>query len=353
MITVRRYQENPLITPENVKPWHPGFEVIGAFNAGVARYHGETLLLLRVAERPTVADPSKVPSPYYDVNKKELAVKYFDRHDPDLNFDDSRTISRKDEPGRFIGLTSLSYLRLARSRDGHHFTVDDRPFIYPYNHYQIFGVEDPRITQIGDTYAIYFSAVSPDGIGVGLVTTKDFQSYQDQGLIFLPECKDVVIFPEKIHGKYYALNRPSPKSVGDLDIWLSESNDLRCWGNHRHLMRTRKNKWDAERIGSGAVPILTRDGWLEIYHGVSLNGRYCLGALLLDRNDPSKILARSEKPILEPETDYEKNGFFGDVVFTCGGIAEEDILKLYYGVADRSMAGAELSVSEILADLRI
>ncbi|RYL87800.1 glycosidase [Sporolactobacillus sp. THM19-2] len=351
MIHVRRYIENPLIQPEDVKPIHPGFEVIGAFNAGIASFHGETLLLLRVAERPVREDPSKVPSPYYDEVKRKVVVKNYDLQDPELNFEDSRTIRLRKNTDRFVGLTSLSYLRLARSRDGRHFTVDDQPFIYPCNRYQTFGIEDPRITQMGDTYAIYFSAVSAYGIGVGLVTTKDFKHYDDRGLIFLPECKDVVIFPEKIKGKYYALNRPSPKSVGSLDIWLSESDNLQCWGNHRHLMGTRANKWDAARIGGGAVPILTQDGWLEIYHGMSPGGRYCLGGVLLDRDDPSKILARSEHPILEPEANYERNGFFGDVVFTCGGITEGDTLHLYYGVADRSMAAADLSIHEILSDL--
>jgi predicted GH43/DUF377 family glycosyl hydrolase len=351
MIHVYRYEENPLITPEQVKPWHSGFEVIGTFNAGVAQYKGETLLLLRVAERPVTEDPARVPSPYYDLKSKKVVIRYFDKNDLSLNFEDSRTIRLANQLDRFVGLTSISYLRLARSKDGHHFTIDDQPFIYPSTQYQIYGIEDPRITQIGDTYYIYFSAVSPLGIGDNLVSTKDFIHYEDHGLIFEPENKDIVIFPAKINGKYYALNRPSLKSIGEPDIWISESNNLYFWGNHRHLLGVRANHWDAGRIGSGAVPFLTDEGWLEIYHGATTDSRYCLGAILLDRNDPSKILARSDKPILEPEADYEKKGFFGDVVFTCGGIKKDNILRLYYGVADRSMAGCELKISEILKAL--
>lgn len=351
MIHVRRFAENPLIVPERVQPWHPNCEIVGAFNAGVARFQNETLLLLRIAERPIAKNASEVPSLYFDPVKKRTVVRLFNRNDPSLNFEDSRTIRPADRLDHFIGLTSLSYLRLARSHDGRHFTVDDRPFIYPSNRRQMFGVEDPRITQIGNTYYIYFSAVSPEGIGINLVTTEDFEHYDDHGLIFAPENKDTVIFPEKINGKFYALNRPSPKSIGDPDIWIAESNNLKYWGNHRHLLSVRPSQWDAERIGSGAVPILTEKGWLEIYHGATPNGRYCLGALLLDRFNPAKILARSKEPILEPEADYEKKGFFGEVVFTCGGLARGDTLRLYYGAADRSMAGAELKISEILQEL--
>ncbi|GGL56603.1 BtaManbiosPhlase [Sporolactobacillus putidus] len=352
MVTVKRYLENPLITPEEVKPYHDGFEVIGAFNAGVAQYEDEIMLLLRIAERPLSGDPLQVPSPYYNIQQKCVQVHFYDRRDPAFNFKDSRVIKRSDQPDSFCGLTSLSYFRLARSRDGHHFSIDDKPFIYPSNRYQTFGVEDSRITQIGDTYYIYFSAVSEVGIGVNMVSTKDFKTFQDHGLIFSPENKDVVIFPEKINGCYYALHRPSLKSVGTPDIWIAESDNLDYWGNHRHLLGVRKGRWDGGRIGSGAVPIKTQDGWLEIYHGMSADSRYCLGGLLLDLNDPSKILARSDKPILEPEAEYEKKGFFGEVVFTCGGIVQGQILKLYYGVSDRSMACAELDIDEILSELK-
>ncbi|MEE6687177.1 glycosidase, partial [Limosilactobacillus fermentum] len=170
-------------------------------------------------------------------------------------------------------------------------------------------------------------------------------------IIFSPENKDFAIFPEKINGRYYALHRPSLKSVGSPDIWIAESDNLRYWGNHRHLIGIRKGFWDSGRIGSGAVPVRTKDGWLEIYHGMDMRSRYCLGALLLDAADPAKVIARSSKPLLEPEMDYEKKGFFGHVVFTCGGLVRGSKLRLYYGVSDRSMAGAELDINGILSGL--
>lgn len=102
----------------------------------------------------------------------------------------------------------------------------------------------------------------------------------------------------------------------------------------------RPGMWDSGRIGGGAVPIKTDRGWLELYHGATPGHRYCMGAVLLDLNDPAKVIARSDKPILEPEADYEKEGFFGDVVFSCGVLVEGDTVKMYYGVADTSMACA-------------
>ena len=100
------------------------------------------------------------------------------------------------------------------------------------------------------------------------------------------------------------------------------------------------------------VPIKTSEGWLIIYHGATPEHRYCMGAALVDLQDPTRVLARSQKPIMEPEADYEKNGFFGDVVFGCGGIQIGDQLTMYYGVADTSMAGCTLSIAEILKQLK-
>ncbi|PWT99403.1 MAG: glycosidase [Bacteroidetes bacterium] len=348
---VYRYEENPLVTPESVKPYHDHFEVIGAFNAGVTTYEDETIMLLRVAERPISEDSNMVKAPIYNPNTNKLEILEFRLDDPTYDFSDPRVIRENGSTQGFKYLTSLSYLRIARSKDGHHFTIDDQPFVYPSNELEIFGVEDPRITKIDDTYYIYFSAVSPVGVGESLVSTKDFVTTEHHGMIFAPENKDVLIFPEKINGKYYALNRPVPKSVGAPEIWISESTNLVHWGNHKYLLGLRDGMWDSGRMGGGAVPIKTEKGWLELYHGASKDDRYCMGAVLLDLEDPTKVLARTDKPILEPEAPYEIEGFFGNVVFSCGAIVEGDIVKMYYGVADTSMACAELSLQEILDSL--
>lgn len=348
---VYRYEENPLVTPKDVQPHRTDFEVIGAFNAGVAMYRDETIMLLRVAERPISHDPNIVKAPVYNPKTNELEILEFQLDDPKYNFSDPRVIQEKGSGKGFAFLTSLSYLRIARSKDGHHFTIDEKPFIYPSNELETFGIEDPRITKIDDTYYIYFSAVSPVGVGESLVSTKDFLTVEPHGMIFAPENKDVLIFPERINGKYYALHRPVPKSVGEPEIWIAESTNLLHWGNHKYLLGLREGMWDSGRMGGGAVPIKTDKGWLELYHGASKNDRYCMGAVLLDLENPAKVLARTDKPILEPEAPYEVEGFFGNVVFSCGAIVEGDVVKLFYGVADTSMACAELSLQEILASL--
>lgn len=350
-MNIYRYPENPLITPADVKPHREGFEVIGAFNAGIAEYQGETLMLLRVAERPVSGDPNVVIAPVFNAKRGDLELIPFRKDDDRYDFSDPRVIRNKSKNGTFEFLTSLSYIRIARSRDGHHFTVDDQPFIYPSNEQEAFGIEDPRVTQIGDTYYIYFSVVSPVGIGESLVSTTDFVTTRHHGMIFGPDNKDVLIFPEKINGKYYALHRPTMKSIGNPEIWIAESDNLLYWGNHKHLLGLRDGMWDSGRIGGGAVPFKTDKGWLELYHGATSDHRYCMGAVLLDLNDPTRVIARSGKPVMEPEAEYEKQGFFGDVVFSCGAVIDGDTVKMFYGVADTSMACAELSVKEILDSL--
>ncbi|MGG1311448.1 MULTISPECIES: BtaManbiosPhlase [Cohnella] len=350
-MNVYRYEENPLITPSDVKPYHEGFKVIGAFNAGVAEYNGETLLLLRVAEQPVSGDPDIVLAPVFKPETGSLELVELNRNDERYDFSDPRVVRDRTQGASFAYLTSISYIRIARSRDGRRFTIDDKPFIYPSNAQETFGIEDPRVTRIGDVYYIYFSAVSPVGIGESMVSTRDFVTYEHHGMIFCPDNKDVLIFPERIGGKYYALHRPTTRSVGNPEIWIAESDNLLQWGNHRHLLGLREGMWDSGRIGGGAVPIRTDKGWLELYHGATKEHRYCMGAVLLDLNDPSKVIARSASPLLEPDAPYEKKGFFGDVVFSCGALVKGDTVRMYYGVADTSMACAELSLKEILDSL--
>jgi predicted GH43/DUF377 family glycosyl hydrolase len=109
--------------------------------------------------------------------------------------------------------------------------------------------------------------------------------------------------------------------------------------------------WDSARVGAGAPPVKTEKGWLEIYHGADSNNRYCLGALLLDINDPSKVLARSTEPVMEPIQPYEQTGFFGNVIFTNGHYVKGDNIFMYYGASDEVICGARLSISETLSTL--
>jgi predicted GH43/DUF377 family glycosyl hydrolase len=346
-MNVFRSPDNPIIKPEDVKPSRDDFEVIGAFNTGVTRLEEQIILLLRVAERPINANPDVVLSTIYNDAEKQLIVTEFSKNNPQIDFSDPRLIIQSGQ----TYLTSISHLRLARSKDGTNFEIEDAPAITPANAYETFGIEDPRISLIDGIYYITYVAVSPFGVTTCLISTKDFISFQRHGIIFCPENKDAVLFPGKVDGKYYALHRPVSPLFNKQDIWIAESPDLHCWGNHRRLMGPNPGHWDDAKIGAGAPPFRTDFGWLEIYHGVDQNNRYCLGAVMLDGTEPWKIIARANKPILEPQAGYECDGFFGNVVFSCGLLCEGDIVKIYYGAADTVICYAELSLKEIIDTL--
>jgi predicted GH43/DUF377 family glycosyl hydrolase len=346
-MNVFRSPHNPVIGPEDVKPSGDDFEVIGVFNAGVTRLEDEIILLLRVAERPINTNPDIVLTAIYNDAEERLVVTEFLKNNPEIDFSDPRLIIKSGQ----TYLTSISHLRLARSKDSVNFEIDDAPAIFPANDYETFGIEDPRISLIDGTYYISYVAVSPFGVTTCLISTRDFIFFQRHGVIFCPENKDAVLFPEKVEGKFYALHRPVSPLFRKQDIWIAESPDLQCWGNHRHLMGPRPGHWDEAKIGAGAVPFKTDRGWLEIYHGVDRSNRYCLGAVLLDGAEPWKIIARANKPILEPQAGYECDGFFGNVVFSCGLLCEDDNVKIYYGAADTAICCAELSLKEIIETL--
>ena len=166
--------------------------------------------------------------------------------------------------------------------------------------------------------------------------TKDFKTFERLGLISEPENKDGCLFPRKINGRYVRLDRPYGGGIGN--IWLSYSHDLLRWGDSEVVMTTRGGFWDSDRIGACAPPIETEHGWLEIYHGVkntSAGPIYRMGAVLLDLENPSKVLCRSAVPILTPREYYERVGDVGNVVFSCGAILEDGgKIKIYYGAAD-------------------
>lgn len=347
-MAVWRAEQNPVIEPTHVAPSREGFEVIGVFNAGVARYQGDVLLLLRVAERPVARPGEAVFSPVYDVQTETVVLKAFAKDDPANDFSDPRLIVRPTE----TYLTSISHLRVARSGDGVSFDVAETAALAAAAEYETFGLEDPRITRIGDVYHIQYVAVSPAGVTTALASTRDFVSFERRGVIFHPENKDVAILPEPVRGRYYALHRPHSPLFKKNEMWIAESPDLMCWGNHRRLMGPRPGMWDQTRIGAGAVPFRIDRGWLEVYHGADRDDRYCLGAVLLDAERPWVVLARSERPIFEPEAEYERGGFFGNVVFTCGLLFEDEKLKVYYGAADTAICYAEISLADVLASLR-
>lgn len=335
-----------------VKPSRPDLEVVGVFNPGVTRHDGDVVLLLRVAEAPREKREGFVCAPIYDAESEELEFKWWSLDTEGLDVSDPRSIG----VGGQVFLTSISHLRVARSKDGIQFEVESSPALSPATLYESFGCEDPRITVIDDTWWINYSAVSSYGISTALASTKDFKAFERHGIIFPPDNRDVTIFPERIRGNYFALHRPMPEGVGHAAMWSASSPDLLSWGNHKFVADSRGGTWDDLKVGGGAVPFRVKtgkhDGWLEVYHGVTKSPpTYSLGALLLDANDPSVVIARSRKPILRPETDYEREGFYAAVVFTCGVLHEDDRVRIYYGAADGVVAVADLSLEEILSGL--
>ncbi len=341
-----RHPNNPLITARDLQPSRSDFEVIGAFNAGATTYNGEILLLVRVAERPLSTSPDTILCPHLDADGA-LTVERIQRDDPTFDTSDPRQIF--DKRTGEVWLTSMSHLRLARSSDGVHFTVADQAWLKAEPPYESFGVEDARITKIDQRYYVNYTAVSRAGIATALVSTTDFAAIQRHGLIFAPSNRDVTIFPERINGQYVCYHRPMPGDFASLNIWIATSPDLMHWGELNLVLQSEPG---GSRVGGGAPPIKTDQGWLSIYHFADPQNRYSLGAFLTPLDAPGHIIAQSTQPVLAAEQPYETDGFFGNVVFTCGAVVDGDTLRLYYGASDDSIALAEASISALIDSLK-
>ncbi|MEO0413386.1 MAG: glycoside hydrolase family 130 protein [Verrucomicrobiota bacterium] len=340
----QRFTQNPILQPSEVAPSHPDMKVECLLNPGVFRYDGSTWLIVRVAERP-VQQEGKLSFPIMEGGQTKILT--FDLDDPLLNTDDPREPSYDGE----VYLSTLSHLRLFRSDDGVNFT-DTNTLLTGEGDLESYGIEDCRVATMPDgDYLLTYTATSSSGYGVGLRTTRDWQTFKNHGMVLPPANKDCAIFDEKVGGRYVCLHRPSGVGLGGHFIWLGWSDDLDHWGGHQCIAKPRAGMWDSQRIGAGAAPIKTERGWLAIYHGANHDYRYCLGALLLDLDDPSKVIARSQEPIMEPIEPYEQEGFFGNVVFTNGHTLDGDTITLYYGASDTVICGATLSIEQILATL--
>ncbi len=345
MDIAKRSPNNPLLRPIDFKAGIEGMEITCLLNPGVFRMKNRTGLVLRVAERPKQIE-NKISLPFYKNGKIE--VLSFDRNDIQLDATDSRIVYYSGKGY----LTTLSYLRFVWSDDDIHFMEDpDFPPIFGEGELEAYGIEDCRVASMEHGFYLTFTEVSSLAVGVGLIITHDFKHFQRKGMIFPPHNKDCALFEERINGLYYAFHRPSSPELGGNYIWIAESPDQLHWGNHKCVATTRPESWDSERIGAGCSPIKTGLGWLEIYHGANHEHRYSLGALLLDLNNPSKVLARSEQPIMEPIAEYEKNGFFGNVIFTNGHYVIGDTLRIFYGASDEVVCSADFSIFEILKTL--
>ena len=347
---MKRCEQNPIITPEGIIPSAEGYRVRGVFNPAAVRYRDEIILLVRVAEDCPAAE-TEVAVPKVDIidGKGHPGVIRVRRDDPDVQLRDTRGIVYRGVDY----LSTMSHLRIARSRDGIHFTVDPSPFLFPSSEEDIYGIEDARITEIEDTYHINYTCVCRNSWATALAETRDFTSVERKGIIFCPENKDVSIFPEQINGRYCALHRPNNSGFGTPGIWYAESPDLIHWGRHRSVLDARQTRWESMKIGSGGPSIKTSEGWLQIYHGKGDAQVYSLFAVLFDLREPWRVLKRGSVPILTPEANYETSGFFPNVIFTNGQVVGKNgHILLYYGASDETVCLAETSIEEVLSTLR-
>jgi predicted GH43/DUF377 family glycosyl hydrolase len=295
---VTRYEGNPILTKEDVP-----YSVQTVHNAGVVRYNDRYVMLFRSHLR-----------------------------------------------------NGRSIIGLAESDDGFRFRARPDPFITPadqdpFRAYEEFGVEDPRICHLDGSYLITYSAYSRHGVRIALARTEDFEEIERVALITQADYRNVVIFPEKLESGYARLDRPHSE-ISPWSMWVSYSPDLIYWGDAKVVIKPLTYHWDEMKVGPGATPIRTDQGWLNIYHGVfrTMDGAvYRLGAALHDLNDPGEVLGVADEWILQPEDPWEVAGYVHNVVFTCGAVAEADgTVKIYWGGADTVMCVGTARIDELV-----
>jgi beta-1,4-mannooligosaccharide/beta-1,4-mannosyl-N-acetylglucosamine phosphorylase len=294
---LHRYEHNPILTPEMI----PGANAV--FNSAVTRFGEKYVGVFRVEKRQGF---------------QSLRVAWSDDGISNWKFDPDEVLVPKEEP--FVTYEEARY--------------------------------DPRITQIGDTFYICHASENRFGCQVSVASTRDFKSFTKIAVAAEPTNRNMVLFPEKIGGVYVRLDRPF-ESGGGGNIWISYSPDLVYWGRSECIMTSRAFAWDQGKIGPGAPPIKTKEGWLILYHGITprVNAKiYKAGVALLDLEDPRKVVARAKEYILAPREMYERVGDVPNVVFPTAAIPypEKDELRVYYGGADTVFCLATAKISELI-----
>ena len=340
--------------PQDIESSHSLLKVIGVFNPGVARYKGEIILLVRVAEAARHSQAGVLLCPRAVITHSSYSIT-LDRL-PILDASDKR------KPKVAGGLCRLSYIShleiVCLSPDGYTVkSVEKHPHLFPMEPYEEFGLEDARITEIDGTYYITYVAVSRQmSVCTALLSTTDFTSFHRHGIIFDTETKDVAIFPRRIYGYYAAYLRPTGGlAIRKPAILMAKSPDLIHWGDYQYVLGSRSIGWDSAKVGTGTPPILTDEGWLSLYHGVEKGindeiGNYSVGAYLTAPGRSDRLVAKTTEPLLTPNQPFEKEGFVPNVIFPCGMVIDEnnsDHLIVYYGAADTGVAAVTISLSQL------
>ena len=321
---ITRYPENPVLKGEDVP-----YESSLVFNAGVARWQGRYVMVFRNDYR-------------------HLGGSRFEGTNIGLAFSEDG-IQWKVKPEPCFDLKTNAELR-AR------FGVPEGEILRCY---------DPRLTVMDDAVYMTFAVDTLHGLRGGIARTRDFEDFEILSMT-VPDNRNMVLFPEKVGGMYLRLERPMPvysRGRDRFDIWMSESPDLKHWGESVLIAGVEDFPYANDKIGPGAPPVKTDRGWLVLTHGVDRdnsrgkNGwedvwqkRYCAGMLLLDPEDPRKVLGVYRKPLIAPETEYEtEQGFRTNVIFPTGAVAEPDgTLKIYYGASDTVIALAEAPIDKLV-----
>ena len=298
-VVLERYTGNPILLPQKDSAW----QSLNVSNAAATVHDGKVVLLYRAEGEDRRRGPQSWP-----VTRLGLAVS-------ENGFDISE---RRTLP------------------------VFDRSLEDPWLE---FGCEDPRISKIGDTYYIVFVGMSRFGhFGDRLqwATTKDFQTFERHGLL-MPQLEQRTsgLLPAKIKDEFLLFHRPMP------NMWLSRSRDLKSWHDSQCIFETRPGTWYENKLGIGAPPLPTPYGWLLFWHGKNNKNEYALGIMLLDRENPGKILKVQEEPVLRCEMPYEKEGFVPNVVYTNGAVEFNGRFFVYYGCCDRCLSVATVEVDQV------
>ncbi|MFO7882553.1 MAG: glycosidase [Kosmotogaceae bacterium] len=258
-------------------------------------------------------------------------------------------VVKKDELFHMLyraqGEDMVSRIGHAVSEDGIHFNRMEKPVFSPSRQEELFGVEDPRITKIDNKFYMTYTAYSPEGVRISLSATNDFIRWERFGVV-IPDIdnKDAALFPEKIDESYVMFHRIEP------DMYLAFSKDLIHWENFVSIAGPRKGSWDNLKIGIAAPPIKLEKGWLVLYHGVEDKPKpiYRLGFMLLDKNDPTRVIRRTKYPVFEPEKSWEIFGGVPNVVFADAMVEHQEKYYIYYGAADNHIALATISKQDVL-----